>query len=434
MRNKKTLILVPLLILVLVALGVTTYLFKLQGGLATVMPSQVTAGKPVDLKNPGLIQRGRYLARAGDCVACHSTPRGDAYAGGLEFVTPFGTLYSTNITSDKAYGIGAWSADDFWRAMHYGVSKTGFLYPAFPFNNFTKLSRDDSDAIFAYLMSMPPSQQPNAINRMNFPFNIRFAVLGWRMLFFRPGVYENVAGQSAQWNRGKYLVDGLGHCNMCHSGRGALASLPASMDLSGSEVIGQGWYAPPLNKESLADWSTEQLAQFFQTGVSVRGAAYGPMADAVFNSLQYLSGEDNRAIATYLKTVPVNEAPELAIYAVSDTDTEQLMAEGERLYGKECTGCHQDRGEGSGLIYPPLAGNGSVIAKSDMNVIRAILFGAVAPVTDGNPRPYSMPPFGQRLSDREVAALATYIRRSWGNKAAAVAPKEVSKYHGVPLL
>ncbi|WP_064504827.1 c-type cytochrome [Frateuria defendens] len=423
----------PLLAIVLAGLIVAAWLFVRQGGLPTLIASRVGSGSPVNLKDPALIARGRYLALAGDCVACHTVPRGDLYAGGLEFVTPFGTLYSTNITPDKNNGIGSWTADDFWRVMHYGVSPRGFLYPAFPFTNFTNLSREDSDAIFAYLMSRPASSQPNSQNRMPFPFNMRFAVLGWRMLYFRPAEFRPDPSQGAEWNRGKYLVDGLGHCNMCHSGRGPLASLPASRYLSGGEVVGQGWYGPALNQEGLAQWSVEDIAALLRTGVSPKGAAYGPMADAVFHSLQYLTATDAKAIATYVKTVPTKEPPELVSIAVNAAETEQLMAEGEALYRKECADCHQPNGEGSGLAYPPLAGNGSVTAGNSMNVIRIIQAGAVAPSTDGNPRPYSMPPFGQRLTDREIAALATYIRRSWGNRASAVSPAQVAKYHGVPL-
>lgn len=422
-------------VVVVIALVLGGWLFQRQGGMATLFASAVPSAPEPNLQDPALIARGKYLALAGDCVACHTEGSGQKYAGGLEFATPFGTMYSTNITPDVKEGIGSWSANDFWRVIHYGVSpKHGFLYPAYPFTNFNSLSRQDSDAIFAYLKSLPPSSRPNTENKMPFPFSFRPILLGWRLLFFKAAApYQPDAGQSAAWNRGKYLVDGLGHCNMCHSGRGPFASLPASMDLSGGEVVGQGWYGPALNQEGLADWSVDDIARLLRAGVSPKGAAYGPMADAVFHSLQFLTPEDAAAIGTYLKAVPTREAPEPTQFAVNEEQAKQLYAEGSSLYASHCAQCHQPQGQGHGTDYPPLAGNGSVTAEGDMNVVRVIMVGGVAPVTGDNKRPFGMPPFGQRLTDRQVAALATFVRNAWGNKASAVSPEEVQKLRGIPL-
>ena len=247
------------------------------------------------------LERGAYLARAGDCMACHTARGGQPYAGGRAIATPFGAVVAPNITPDPQTGIGDWSADDFWRALHNGRGRDGrFLYPAFPYTSYTKVNREDSDAIYTWLQSVAPVQQQNREHALRFPYNQRWLLAGWRALYFRPGVFEPSPGQPAQWNRGAYLVQGLGHCAACHSSRNALGATAVRGDLSGGLIPISNWYAPALTPEAatgLGDWQTADLAALLKTGVSARSAVYGPMAEVVAQSLQYLSDADVQAIA-----------------------------------------------------------------------------------------------------------------------------------------
>ena len=385
-----------------------------------------------------VIARGEYLAHAGDCVACHTERGGKAYAGGLPMATPFGTIYSPNITSDDTYGIGRWSEADFWRAMHDGIAPGNkLLYPVFPFVHFTKMTRPDVDAIFAYLRSLPPVAKPNRPNGMPFPFNQRSSLVFWRALFFRPGVYENDPKHSAEWNRGAYLVEGPGHCGMCHSAINALGASDPNAKLAGGLIPVQLWYAPALNSSDelgLGNWTNAELVQYLKTGVSNRGAVYGPMADVVFHSLQYLSDSDLQAIATYLRAQPERSSPgDVQKVEVSPQLAAELVAHGKQIYVNDCAECHQLDGRGSGTQYPPLAGNPSIAMQPGTNAIRIVLLGGFQPGTQGNPRPYSMPPFGQALSDYDVASVVSYIRQAWGNKAPAISPAVVTRFRQVPV-
>ena len=245
--------------------------------------------------------------RAGDCIACHTEPGGALFAGGRAMPTPFGTVYSSNITPDPATGIGRESADDFYRVMHEGrFPDGGLLYPVMPFASYTKVTRADADAIFAYLRSVPPVHQANHPNDLQFPYNNRQLILGWRTLFFTEGEYVPNPGKSAEWNRGAYLVQGLGHCGMCHTPINALGGNSQSQAFEGGLIPMQDWYAPSLtsNKEAgLGEWSIGEITDLLRNGISRRGAVYGPMAEVVFNSLQYLNHADARAMAIYLKSL-----------------------------------------------------------------------------------------------------------------------------------
>ena len=255
-----------------------------------------------------VINQGEYLARAGDCVACHTVPNGKPFAGGRAMATPFGNLYVPNITPDDETGIGKWNADEFYRMMHTGISRDGtMLYPAMPFAQYTKVTRADSDAIFAYLMSVPPVRQENRKHELRFPFNKRELLIGWRTLYFKEGEYVPDPKQSAQWNRGAYLVEGLGHCSMCHTAINVLGGSKESQEFEGGMIPNQNWYAPSLtsNREAgLGDWDIKDIADLLQVGVSQRATVYGPMAEVVYNSLQYLTDDDATAMAVYLKSLP----------------------------------------------------------------------------------------------------------------------------------
>jgi mono/diheme cytochrome c family protein len=382
------------------------------------------------------IANGQYLARAGDCIACHSNPGDKPFAGGRAMATPFGTLYSPNISPDATTGIGAWSADDFYKMMHTGRTRSGdLIYPAMPFAAYTKVTRADSDAIFAYLKSVPAVHQPNTPQDLRFPYNNRNLLLGWRTLYFKEGEYQSDAGKSAEWNRGAYLVEGLGHCSMCHTAINALGGSSASQAYQGGLIPMQDWYAPSLtsNREAgLGDWSIKDISDLLQAGVSTRGAVYGPMAEVVYNSLQYLSDADIHAMAIDLKALP-STGDTATPTAAQTQDQLRLAPLGKKIYAADCAMCHGTNGEGRGWDFPPLAANQSIQMTSSVNPIRMVLNGGYPPGTIRNPRPYGMPPFAQQLSDEEVAAVVTYIRTAWNNHGTAIRAQDVNALRSAPL-
>jgi mono/diheme cytochrome c family protein len=384
-----------------------------------------------------IIARGEYLAQAGDCVACHTAPGGKLFAGGHAMPTPFGTLYTSNVTPDRDTGIGKWTADQFYAMMHTGRSPDGgLLYPAMPFASYTKITRADSDAIFAYMQSVPPVKQPNKPHDLKFPYNNRSLIIGWRTLFFTEGEYQPDTTKSEQWNRGAYLVQGLGHCAMCHTAINALGGSSPSAAFEGGLIPMQNWYAPSLtsNKEGgLGDWSIEDISDLLWTGISNRGAVYGPMAEVTYNSLQYMTEADTRAMAVYLKSLAERSPPDAARPTTSADESSLLLRLGQTIYADKCASCHGDKGRGKPPHYPPLADNQSIEMPSAVNAIRMVLNGGYPPGTAGNPMPHGMPPFAQALSDDEVAAVVTYIRVSWGNHGAAVSASEANALRSAPL-
>ena len=415
-------ILLVLMVLAIVAFGVVVWMHP---GALPVNPEAVAANATTQV-----INRGEYLARAGDCVACHTTPNGKAFAGGRPMLTPFGALYVPNITPDDDTGIGKWTADDFYRMMHTGVSKDGtLLYPAMPFASYTKVTRADSDAIYAYLMSVTPIKQTNRPHELQFPFNNRDLLLGWRTLYFREGEYEQDTTQTAEWNRGAYLVQGLGHCAMCHTAINALGGSSESKAFEGGMIPNQNWYAPSLtsNREAgLGNWDIADIVDLLQAGASHRGTTYGPMAEVVYNSLQYMNDDDVKAMAVYLKALPQrdSEAPPTSQARLVDP---AVMETGRKVYATQCAMCHGDEGKGKPPTYPPLAGNQSITMASPVNSIRMVLNGGYAPGTKRNPRPHGMPPFSHILNDAEVAAVVTYIRVAWDNSGTPVAAAQANE-------
>jgi mono/diheme cytochrome c family protein len=380
------------------------------------------------------LNQGEYLARAGDCVACHTDPEGKPFAGGRPMPTPFGNLYVPNITPDDETGIGKWSADDFYRMMHTGISRDGrYMYPAMPFASYSKVTRADSDAIYAYLMSVPPVHQQNRPHELRFPFNRRDLLLGWRTLYFKEGEYQPDPKQSAQWNRGGYLVEGLGHCSMCHTAINALGGSSESKAFEGGMIPNQNWYAPSLtsNREAgLGEWSIQEIADLLQVGTSHRGAVYGPMAEVVYHSLQFLTDEDAQAMAVYLKSLPQRES-EAPPTSQARMVSPEVMEKGRAIYEKWCAMCHGREGKGNTPMYPPLADNPSITMASPVNSIRMVLNGGYAPGTRKNPRPHGMPPFAQILDDEDIAAVVTYIRVAWGNNGIPVTAAESNELRKV---
>jgi mono/diheme cytochrome c family protein len=384
-----------------------------------------------------LVAKGEYLAKAGDCIACHTNPGGALFAGGRALPTPFGTIYSSNVTPDPTTGIGKWTADDFYKTMHEGrFPDGGLLYPVMPYASYTKVTRADSDAIFAYLRSVPAVNHPNREHDLQFPYDNRQLILGWRTLYFNEGEYQPDTTKSAEWNRGAYLVGGLGHCAMCHSPINALGGTPESKAFQGGLIPMQNWYAPSLtsNKEAgLGEWNIDEIVGLLRNGVSHRGAVYGPMAEVTFNSLQYLNDTDVRAMAIYLKSLAEGSPPGAESSGVSSSENSLLMSLGLTVYQARCASCHGSDGRGMPPDYPPLAGNPSIQMGSAVNPIRMVLNGGFPPGTAGNPEPYGMPPFAQRLSDDEVAAVVTYIRAAWGNRGATVSAGQANELRKVPL-
>jgi mono/diheme cytochrome c family protein len=379
---------------------------------------------------PAQVERGRYLALAGNCAGCHTVRGGAPYAGGLGIATPFGTVFASNLTPEPDAGIGSWSAAHFWRALHNGRSKDGhLLYPAFPYPNFTHVTREDSDAIYAYLRSIPPAKTPNAAHKLRFPYNTQAALAVWRALSFTPGTFVPDPAKSAEWNRGAYLADGLGHCIACHGTRNVLGATEEKQGLSGGLIPIENWYAPSLTSRreaGVADWDTRHVVALLKTGTSPRGSVMGPMADVVFGSLQHLNDADVQAMAVFLKQLQEKVGTE-STPAVPARRDEGVMQRGAKIYDQRCAYCHGDAGQGAEGAYPPLAGNRAVRMDSSANLVQVVRHGGFLPATEGNPRPYGMPPFGHVLDDAEIAAVLTYIRGSWGNFAPPVTQRDVMR-------
>ena len=389
---------------------------------------EIRDAMPSTPPTPDSVARGAYLVRAGNCMTCHTERGGVPFAGGRAIETPFGTVYASNLTPDPASGIGSWSADHFWRALHNGRGKDGrLLYPAFPYPNYTLVTRADSDAIFDYLRSLAPVQRPNTEHRLRWPYRTQAALAVWRALYFTPGVHEEDATQSAQWNRGAYLVRGLGHCGACHTTRNLLGASSDMMDLSGGLIPMQNWYAPSLTSPTeagVADWELAQIEHLLRTGVAPPSAVLGPMAEVVLRSTQHLQPADLRAMAVYLKALPQTQDNREAPALVMSTGMAQR---GAKLYEQHCAQCHGDHGEGVPGAYPPLAANRAVNLAVTANLVQVVLNGGFPPATAGNPRPFGMPPFATVLSDADIAAVLSHVRSSWGNRASAVSEFSVSQ-------
>jgi len=364
-----------------------------------------------------LIKRGEYLATAADCAACHTNPGGTAFAGERYMQTPFGQIASSNITPDRDTGIGTWSDDDFYRALHNGIRKDGaYIYPVMPFTAFTKMTRDDVLAVKAYLFSLPPAHSPAKPNKLPFPLNQREALVGWRALYFKPSEFKPEQGKPAGYNRGAYLVEALAHCGMCHTARTVLGG-PSAAAFQGGEV--QGWYAPNLTadvREGLGKWSEADIVTYLKTGTAPgKGVAAGPMRETVHDSLSKLTDSDLQAIAVYLKTIPAAESDK---QARNSSAREGQEAESV-VYLNYCASCHQQHGQGLAGAVPNLAKNEAVTAAGPQNVYRAVLGGL--PATHGLAR---MPSFAGALTNQQIADVTNYVRTAWGNNAPANATLE----------
>jgi mono/diheme cytochrome c family protein len=364
------------------------------------------------------VARGEYLARAGDCISCHTGTNGKPFAGGLRLDTPFGYMLSPNITPDPDTGIGKWSYADFDRAMRHGINRQGQdMFPVMPYDFYTKLTDADTAALYAYVRTVSPVRNVVVTNHLDFPFNQRWAMSVWRELYFTPGTYRPDPQQSAAWNRGAYLVEGLGHCSDCHSPRNVMGGIEKSKQFSGAVV--DGWFALNLSSNlhtGLGDWTAQEIATYLKTG-SFRGrtTSLGPMDEVIRNSMSYMTDADLLAIGTYLKSLP----PSSTLRAGKPMPSQARLEVGN-IYLDKCSGCHQASGRGIPGTFPPLAGNGVVLAPSPADIIKVVL-GGVPP----QGRYVPMPSFADQLTDQGVADIANYVRTSWGNSAAANATADM---------
>jgi mono/diheme cytochrome c family protein len=370
------------------------------------------------------IARGKALAEAADCAGCHTADPTKPFAGGKRIDTLFGGIYSPNLTPDRDTGIGGWSDADFYRALRYGVAPNGSrYYPAFPYPNFTRLVRDDILAIRAYLATLTPVQNRPPPPQLYWPLNYRVVMRPWNYLFFRPGIFEPNQQKSTAWNRGGYLVTGAAHCDVCHTPKNIFGANKRGRAFGGGAV--QGWFAPRLDsaeRGGLKSWSVDDLVEYLQSGRNGKSHADGLMAEVVTNSTSKMSDDDARAIAIYLKDLPLG-APEPAVTPPPPAD----MTEGAAVYARACVACHEADGSGAPRIYPPLPGNALLQSTDPSSTLRIILDGAQTLTTPRAPNPGSMPAYAKQLSDQQIADVTNYIRNSWGNAAPPVTPAQVRK-------
>ena len=396
----------------------------------TTSPAQLGSATPAKSTPPSSIENGQYLTRIGNCAACHTASGGEPFAGGRAIDTPFGAVLSTNITPDPMHGIGRWTSDDFWRAMHHGKSKDGRrLSPAFPYTSFTRLSREDTDTIFAYLQTQKPASQANAPSPIQWPFHTQAALAVWRALYFSPGDNSGV-GMQTQANpalaRGAYLVHGLGHCTQCHGARDALGGLISHRTLAGAVLPGTAWYAPPLTlAHEAGPQSLDDTVFLLRTGADRQGLRFvgGPMAEVVLQSSQYLRESDARAMALYLHSLAMSDPPMAGISPAAPAPP--VSPQGAKIYEQHCVQCHGKQGEGVPNAYPALAGNRMILLARPNNAVLSVLHGGFAPSTQANLRPYGMPPYLLQLTDADIAHVVSFVRASWGNSAAPVTELEV---------
>jgi mono/diheme cytochrome c family protein len=371
------------------------------------------------------MERGRYLAVTSDCVSCHTIPGSNQpFAGGRAIETPFGNIFAPNITPDPETGIGAWSDDEFDAAVRKGIGRNGSpLYPAMPYNAFTKMSRTDVQAIRAYLNTVTPVRNPRAVTSLPFPFNIRAAMRVWNALYFKEGEYTPNPQKSSEWNRGAFLVDGPAHCGACHTPKSLLGGDQLNQYLQGSYL--QGWSAPDITNSTrlgIGRWSVDDIAAYLKTGHNRVTASTGPMAEAVNLSTSHMTDGDVRAIATYLKSLPGIEDDVKPL-----SRDNPAMAAGAAIYRDQCSACHGLDGRGVAMLFPSIADSSMVRSTDPTTAIRIVLRGARSVATASEPTAPGMPSYGRQLDDGQVAAVLTYMRNMWGGAAPAVAVKDVTR-------
>jgi mono/diheme cytochrome c family protein len=389
-------------------------------------------GVPASLAKDDIVKRGEYLARAADCMVCHTARGGKEYAGGLAFKLPFGELYSTNITADKETGIGNYSDRDFLNAVQHGTRRDGApLYPAMPFTSYTYLTDADALAIKAYLFSLTPVRAVAPSNTLAFPFNQRWGMLFWTVMFNRDGRFEPDAQQSAEWNRGAYLAEALAHCGECHTPRNLAFALDNRRKFSGA--ITAGWRAFNISSDKttgIGDWRDEDIVSYLSVGHATgHGTASGPMGEAVDESFSQLTSEDIKALATYLRTIPAVGSTDLpATRAPPASPSHKIIAgtpdpHGKMLFEGSCVSCHGWTGESAISPLATLTGAWAVNDPSAINVAQIVISGTKRRSPAGA---ISMPAFGGSYSDAEIAAVTNYVTARFGSKPSTITEKDVA--------
>lgn len=388
---------------------------------ATLLITRAAAA--ADLQSFETVARGRYLAVAADCAACHTKPGGKPFAGGVALETPFGTLVGPNITPDPNAGIGAWTDDEFVAALHDGRGRGGIrLFPAMPYPAYTKMTREDALAIRAYLQTIEPAPDKIEPDQLPFPLSIRLNIAVWNALNFKPGRLEPEPSKSAEWNRGRYLVDALGHCGTCHTPKTSLGADNDSSYLQGAVL--QGWFAPNITADSrkgIGGWPVDELVSYLKTGVNPDAIATGAMTEEIVHSSSNMTDDDLKAIAVYLKSLVPERENAPAALATSDP----RMVAGQAIYKDNCAACHTDAGAGIPGLFARLAGSHAVQSDNPTTLIRVVLKGSRGVGTPDAPTSPAMPSFGWRLNDVQVASVSTYIRNAWGNVAPAISSDQV---------
>jgi mono/diheme cytochrome c family protein len=406
------------------SLNTLTLLGGVAAAILTAGPLVHSLAREPDPQDFSEVERGRELATLADCVGCHTRKGGKPYAGGLAVETPFGNLVSTNITPDPETGIGNWSEEEFDNAVRRGIRRDGApLYPAMPYNYYTKMSREDVKAVRAYLATLEPVHNEVVANQLPFPFSIRWSMHVWDWLFFTPGAFKPDPTKSHEWNRGAYLVNGPAHCGACHTPKNFLGADISTQALQGSEV--QSWFAPNITGDKtrgVGSMSIDEIVALLKTGHNAVAAVSGPMADEVVDATTHYSDADLRAIAAYLQTVPGSgEQPATPVAA-----TDPRMQAGEAIYRDVCSACHAIDGNGVPNLFPSLAKAPQVRADDPTSTIRVVLRGARSVATDAEPNGPAMPSFAWQLDDAQIAAVLTYVRNSWGGAAPAVTADDVA--------
>jgi alcohol dehydrogenase (quinone), cytochrome c subunit len=392
-------------------------------------------------QTPALIARGAYLARLGDCAACHSIPGKPAYSGGLRMGIPIGAIYTSNITSDSKNGIGRMSLNDFDRALRFGVAEGHSLYPAMPFTSYYNTRPEDVAALYTYFRyAVAPAAVPNRPNDIVFPLSMRWPLTFWRWFFApTPKPFAASPGLDSQLTQGAYFVEGLGHCGECHTPRSVTMQMKATTPAEGTAYLSgaviENYFAPSLRNGgpgTLGAWSEQELAQFLETGANAQGIAFGSMSDVIIHSTQYMTPADALATAKYLKALK-NPGEQSATHFTYDA-TEHLALKsgdaskpGARIYLDNCAACHRPDGVGYERVFPRLAGNPVVQAGNPRSLVSIVLDGSQTPRTASTPAQFTMPRFAWRLSDKDVADVVTFIRTSWGNSASPVLSADVAK-------
>ncbi|MFQ6576414.1 c-type cytochrome [Pseudomonas sp. UM16] len=363
--------------------------------------------------DPAQVKRGEYLARAADCMACHTAEGGAPFAGGLPIHSPFGTIWGSNITPDKEFGIGGYSADEFFAALTQGKRKDGAnLYPAMPYTSYHLITREDSDAIHAYMMSVAPIHRPAPETRLSFPFNVRMGLSGWNMLYGKSVELQSTEGKSPTWQRGQYMVEVLGHCGECHTPRNSIGALQQDKRLTGGLL--NGYLAPSLLAQDLAErgWTTPDLTTFLKHGMSAQGSMFNEMFPVVHHSTQHLEDADLAAMATYL--LGDQPPPAKVVKAVAFDQLSDSAKRGRQQYFNVCAGCHGVEGEGKPHIAVAMQGNTVLRQADSRNLAKVILDGIREQQFTGFERMQPMPGFADKLSDEQVVDLINYLREAWG--------------------